>query len=54
MTVRELIICLQDLGEENFDKEIVIFDGPSHNTPYVIRILDDKFGIDLKDKVLID
>lgn len=44
MTAKELIQYLQSLGEENQDREIVIFDGPSHYTPYKVEILDGQFS----------
>ena len=37
MTARELIKALQDLGEDNLDREICMFDGPSWYTPYKVE-----------------
>ena len=42
MTGKELIKALQDLGDENLDREIVMFDGPSYYTPYKIEVLKDR------------
>ena len=42
MTGRELIKALQDLGDENLDREIVMFDGPSYYTPYKVEVLNDR------------
>ena len=53
MTARGLIKTLQDLGEENLDKEIIMFDGPSYYTPYKVEILDGQFS-HLQGKILID
>ena len=53
MTARELIASLQELGEENLDREIVMFDGPSSYTPYKVEILKDNFPR-LKGNILID
>ena len=53
MTARELIKVLQDLGEENLDRDIVMFDGPSYYTPYKVEILDGQFS-HLQGKILID
>ncbi len=53
MTARELIKALQNLGEENLDKDIVMFDGPSYYTPYKVKILDGQFS-HLQGKILID
>lgn len=53
MTARELIKVLQDLGEENLDRDIVIFDGPFNYTPYKVKILDGQFS-HLQGKILID
>ena len=53
MTGREMIKALQDLGDENLDREIVMFDGPSHYTPYKVEILDGQFN-HLQGKILID
>jgi len=53
MTARELIKALQDLGNENLDREIIMFDGPSHYTPYKVEILDRQFS-HLQGKILID
>ncbi len=53
MTARELIKALQNLGEDNLDRDIVMFDGPSHYTPYKVEILDGQFN-HLQGKILID
>lgn len=53
MTARELIKILQDIGEENLDKEIIMFDGPSYYTPYKVDMLNNKFD-NLQGKILID
>ena len=55
MTARELIKALQDLGEENLDRNIVMFDGPSFYSPYKVKILEDKaWGNRLIGKIMID
>lgn len=54
MTGRELIKVLQDLGEDNLDREIVMFDGPSYCTPYKVEVLKDKSWGRQKGKILID
>ena len=55
MTAKELIKKLQDLGEENLDKEVIIFDGPSYYTPHKVEVLSDKdWGHRLQDRILID
>lgn len=51
---RELIKALQDLGEDNLDREIVMFDGPSYFTPYKVEVLKDKSWGRQKGKILID
>lgn len=53
MTVKELIKALQDLGEENQNKQVIMFDGPSYYTPYKVKVLDGQFS-HLQGKVLID
>ena len=37
-----MIKALQDLGDENLDREIVMFDGPYYYTPHKIEVLKDK------------
>lgn len=54
MTARELIKTLQDLGDENLDREIVMFDGPSYYTPYKVEVLKDKSWGRQYGKILID
>ena len=54
MTARELIKALQDLGEENLDKQVIMFDGPSYYTPYKVEITSDPKWGNLKDKIMID
>lgn len=55
MTGRGLIKALQDLGEENLDREIIMFDGPSYYTPYRIEVLqDNKLGKNTQGKIIID
>lgn len=53
MTAKELIQALQNLGEENLDRDIVFFDGPNYFTPYKVEILDGQFS-HLQGKILID
>lgn len=53
MTAKELIKALQNLGEENQDRQIIMFDGPSYFTPYKVKILDGQFS-HLQGKILID
>lgn len=54
MTARQLIKALQDLGEDNLDRDIVMFDGPSWYTPYKVQILDEEWSKRLVGKVMID
>lgn len=55
MTARELIKALQDLGEDNLDRDIVMFDGPSFYSPCKVKILEDKaWGNRLMGKIMID
>lgn len=54
MTVRQLIKSLQDLGEDNLDREIIMMDGPSSYTPYKAEVLEDNSWGKLRGKVLID
>ena len=54
MTARELIQELQKLGEENLDKEIIMFDGPSYYTPYKVEVLTDEKWRRHTGKILID
>ena len=55
MTARELIKALQDLGEDNLDREVIMFDGPSYYTPYKVEIMKDKnWGKKLQGKIMID
>lgn len=53
MTARQLIESLQKLGEENLDREIIMFDGPSFYTPYKVEIYKSHKKI-LDGKILID
>lgn len=53
MTARELIKALQDLGEENLDRTVIMFDGPAYYTPYKIEILDEKWNKQA-GKIMID
>lgn len=53
MTARELIKALQELGEENLDKDVIMFDGPSYYTPYKVEILEKDWG-ELKGNILLD
>ena len=45
---------LQSLGEENLDKEIVMFDSPAVFTPSAVKVLDEKWSDKLVGKILID
>ncbi len=54
MTARELIASLQELGEENLDREIVMFDGPSYYTPYKVELLTDRIWGKVFGKIMID
>lgn len=53
MTGRELIKALQGLGEENLDRDIVMFDGPSFYNPYKVVILGKHWGKQA-GKIMID
>lgn len=54
MTARDLIKLLQGLGDNNLDREVVMFDGPTYFTPYRVKIAEEDFGCKIKGKVLID
>ena len=54
MTARELIKALQDLGEENLDKQVIMFDGPTYYTPYKVDITNDPTWGNLRGKIMID
>jgi len=56
MTAKELIKILQELGEENLDREVIMFDCSWYYTPYKVEILRNKEGRDrnLNGKILID
>ena len=51
MTARELIKRLQDLGEENLDKDVILLDCTTYYTPYRLKIIDEESGF--KNKRLI-
>ena len=53
MTARQLIKSLQNLGEENLDREIIMMDGSDYYTPYKVEILGESW-LRHKDKILID
>ena len=53
MTLKELIRQAQALGEENLDKEVIMFDGPFYYTPNKLTLIGDSFPR-FKDKILID
>lgn len=53
MTARELIQALNNLGEENLDKKVIMFDGPAWYTPYKVKILTKDWG-SVNGKILID
>lgn len=53
MTVRELIHQAEALGDEHFDKEVIMFDGPSYFTPTKMVVLGESWPR-FKDKVLLD
>ena len=52
MIVRELIHQAQQLGEENLDKEVIMFDGLSCFTPTKMIVLGESWPR-FKGKVLI-
>ena len=54
MTARDLIQTLQNLGEDNLDREVIMFDGPSYCTPYKVEILSQDWGKKLQGKIMID
>lgn len=54
MTAEQLIKALQDLGQENLQREIVIFDGPSYCTPTRVEILNDPWSKKLQGLIMID
>lgn len=53
MTARQLIESLQNLGEENLDREIVMFDSASYYTPYKVEIMEH-WSNNLNGRILID
>ena len=53
MTARELIQELQNLGEDNLDREIVMWDAGHPYSPYKVKILQGQFH-SLEGKILID
>ena len=53
MTARELITKLQELGDENLNRTVIVMDGPSSYTPYKVMVLDDSWGR-LEGNILID
>lgn len=56
MTARDLIKLLKELGEENLDREVIMFDCSWYYTPYKVEILINREGRDrhLNGKILID
>ena len=54
MTARQLIKSLQDLGEENLDREVIMTDGPGVFTPYKVELLNDEIWKWSNGKILID
>ena len=54
MTARQLIKSLQELGEENLDREVIIADAGSFYTPYKVEILSDEEWKRQQGKILID
>ena len=54
MTARELIKALQDLGEENLDRECITFDGPAYGIVSRVKILEPKWSERLRGKIWID
>ena len=54
MTARQLIKSLQNLGEENLDREVIMFDTGSSFTPYKVEILSDEEWRRHQGKILID
>lgn len=54
MTARELIKALQDLGEDNLDRKIIMFDGPSFFTPCTVKILNHSRWGDKAGLIMID
>lgn len=53
MTGNQLIQSLQNLGEENLEREIIMMDGPSSYTPYKVEVLDESWGRNA-GKIIID
>ena len=53
MTVRELIEELNELGEDNLDREVIMFDSAASYTPYKVMVLDSTWK-SLEGSVLID
>ena len=54
MTARDLIQALQNLGKDNLDREVIMFDSPAWYTPYKIEILGKDWGERLQGKIMID
>lgn len=53
MTARQLVKLLNDLGEDNLDREIVMADCNYLYTPYKVEILDKEWKTQC-GKILID
>lgn len=54
MTAREMIKALQELGEDNLDRELIMFDSAAHYTPYKVEILGSEWSKAIQGKILID
>lgn len=54
MPAREMIKALQYLGNENLDREIMMFDGPSYYTSYKVEVLKDRKWGKQYGRIMID
>lgn len=54
MTGKELLKILQEFSDEDLDRDIVMFDGPSYYTPCKVKVMEEKWGKRLQGKLLID
>ena len=54
MTGKELLEILQKLPEEDLNRDIIMFDGPSYYTPCKVEVTDGEWSKRLQGKLMID
>ena len=54
MTGKELLEALQKFSEEDLNRDIIMFDGPSYFTPTRVIITNDTWSKKLRGKLMID